>query len=110
MAKFALFFALKGDAVAGLMDRPSDRAAVVSSALEAVGGRLEAYYWMFGPYDGFVIVEVPDSTSAAAVSLAVSSTDALARLETHELFGADEVGALLEKAKAVRASYQPPGG
>ena len=109
MAKFALFFTLKGDAVAGLMERPSDRAAVVSSALDAVGGRLEAYYWMLGPYDGFVIIDVPDSAAAAAVSLAVGSTDALAHLETHELFGADQVGSLLEKAQAVRASYRPPG-
>ena len=109
MAKYALFFSLKGDAVAGLMDRPSDRAAVVGAALDTVGGRLDAYYWMFGPFDGFVIIDVPDSASAAAVSLAVGSTNALDRVETYELFGSDEVASLLERAKAVRANYQPPG-
>ena len=32
---------------------------------------LEAYYLMFGQYDGFVIVDLPDSRAAAATSLAV---------------------------------------
>jgi uncharacterized protein with GYD domain len=43
------------------MQRPSDRVAVVSKSVESVGGRLEAYYLMVGQYDGFVIVDLPDS-------------------------------------------------
>jgi uncharacterized protein with GYD domain len=36
---------------------------------------------MFGQYDGFVIVDLPDSRAAAATSLAVSSTGAFEHLE-----------------------------
>ena len=71
MSKYAVFFTLKDEAIAQAMEQPSDRVAVVSKAVESAGGKLEAYYLMFGQYDGFVIVDLPDSRAAAATSLAV---------------------------------------
>lgn len=109
MARHAVFFKFTADVVARMIEHPSDRTAAVRRAVEQVGGTLESYYWMFGPHDGFVIVEVPDALSAAGVSLAVGSTDAFSHLETHELIPADQVDAVLAKAKSVRAAYQPPG-
>ena len=108
MAKYALFFTLKGETVAHAMEHPSDRTAAVGRAAEAAGGKLEAYYWMLGDRDGFVIVDMPDSTAAAAVSLAVGSTGAFDHLATHELFDATEVNELLAKAKGIKAQYSPP--
>jgi uncharacterized protein with GYD domain len=108
MAKYAIFFTLKGQTVKNMMDRPSNRETVVSNLLAGVGGVLDAYYWMFGQFDGFAIFDVPESTSAAAVSLAVSSTDAFAHLETHELIPTTELNRVLELAKGL--SYFPPGG
>src|SRR4029453_15812099 len=61
MSKYAVFFTLKGEAIARAMEQPSDRVMVVSKAVESAGGKLEAYYLMFGQYDGFVIVDLPDS-------------------------------------------------
>ena len=107
MAKFAVFFSFKGETVKSFMDKPSDRAAVVGQLCEAAGGHMDAYYFMFGAWDGFVIADVPDSGSAAAVSLAVSSTGAFARIETHELIEANAIGDILDKAKGL--SYTPPG-
>ena len=60
MSKYAVFFTLKGEAIARAMEQPSDRVPVVSKAVESAG-QLEAYYLMFGQYDGFVIVDLPDS-------------------------------------------------
>ena len=62
-----------------------------------------------GNYDGFIVADVPDSMSAAAVSLAVASTGGFAHLETHELFTADQLAPLVAKAKAVRGGYKAPG-
>jgi uncharacterized protein with GYD domain len=107
MAKFAVFFTFKGDTIKGLMDKPSDRAAVVSSLCEAAGGRMESYYLMFGAWDGFVIADVPDSKAAAAISFAVSSTGAFAHIETHELLEASELAGLLSRAASL--PYTPPG-
>ena len=98
MAKFAVFFTFKGETVKGLMDKPSDRGAVVSSLCDAAGGRMEAYYLMFGAWDGFVIAEVPDSKAAAAISLAVSSSGAFGRVETHELLDSAELAGVLNTA------------
>ncbi len=56
-----------------------------------------------GQYDGFVIVDLPDSRAAAASSLAVSSTGAFEHLETHELIEAEDVTPILEHAKGITA-------
>ena len=89
------------------MDKPTDRAAVVGRLCAAAGGRMEAYYWMFGDWDGFVIVEVPDSAAAAAISLAVSSTGAFGRVQSQELL---EAGALTDVlSRAAGLTYSPPG-
>jgi uncharacterized protein with GYD domain len=101
MSKYAVFFTLKGEAIARAMDQPSDRVLVVSKAVESAGGKLEAYYLMFGQYDGFVIVDLPDSRAAAATSLAVSSTGAFEHLETHELIEAEDLNPILEQAKGI---------
>ena len=76
-------------------------------AVESAGGKLEAYYLMFGQYDGFVIVDLPDSRAAAATSLAVSSTGAFEHLETHELIEAEDLNPILEQAKGITS--QLPG-
>ncbi len=107
MAKFAVFFTFKGETIKGLIDRPSDRAAVVSRLCQAAGGHMEAYYLMFGAWDGFVIADVPDSKAAAAVSLAVSSTGAFAHIETHELLEAGELAGVLSTAGGL--TYTAPG-
>jgi uncharacterized protein with GYD domain len=109
MAKFASFFTFKGETIARMMDKPSDRVGAVRKLTEALGGKLEAYYLMYGEHDGFAIVDVPDSTTAAALSLAVSSTGAFAHISTHELIAPEGLNAVLEKAKKAREKYAPPG-
>jgi uncharacterized protein with GYD domain len=100
MSKYAVFFTLKGEAIARAMEQPSDRVVVVSKAVESAGGTLEAYYLMFGQYDGFVIVDLPDSRAAAATSLAVSSTGAFEHLETHDVVMPARPAATLENGPA----------
>jgi uncharacterized protein with GYD domain len=107
MAKFAVFFRFKPETVKAMMGHPSDRAAVVAKLCEDAGGRMEAYYLMFGGWDGFVIAEVPDSSAAAAMSLAVSSSGAFAQVETHELVEAADVQDILARSAAL--TYSPPG-
>ena len=69
---------------------------------------MESYYVMFGAWDGFVIFEVPDSSAAAAVSLAVTSTGAFASIETHQLIETAEFADVLGRAGGL--TYTPPGG
>lgn len=107
MAKYATFFRFTSGTVKGLMERPSDRGAIVARLCEAAGGRMESYYLMFGSWDGFVVFEAPDSAAAAAISLAVNSTGAFADLETHELLETEAMAGIFAKAGSL--AYTPPG-
>jgi uncharacterized protein with GYD domain len=106
--KAIVFFRFKPETVGAMIDHPTDRQAAVRKMLEAAGGRIESYYWMFGEHDGFVIAEVPASKDVAAVALAVSSSGAFAHLETHELIEPGQIDAVLKQAKVIRESYVPP--
>lgn len=110
MAKFVIFFNLTSGAIARFIEQPTDRAAAVRALLEPVGGKLDGYYFMFGEDDGMVLFDVPDSHTAAAVSLAVSSTGAFTKVHTHELIPAENLSAVLERAGSARQTYSPPGG
>ena len=108
MAKYLILFNLTGETVSRFVAKPSDRAAVVRALAASVGGSLECYYWMFGQYDGFAILEVPDSKTAGAIALAISSTGAFA-VQTHELIAPGALGGILSRSKELRAHYKAPG-
>lgn len=107
MSKYLVLFTFKGETLKAFMKKPTDRAAVVSEAAESVGGRLESYYWMLGQYDGFAILDMPDSAAAAKLAVTVSSTGAFTHLETHELFSSEQVLQLMKASGDV--SYFAPG-
>jgi uncharacterized protein with GYD domain len=109
MPKYAIFFRLSSGAIAGSMDTPTNREEVVERLCQEAGGHLESYYWMFGDYDGFAVVEVPDSRAAAAISLTVSSTGACNSVSTHELISGAELNDRLAEAKRLSAVYTAPG-
>lgn len=108
MAKYALFFSYTQEAWANMIKNPTDRSAAAGQLAESLGGKLDSFYWMFGEYDGFAVVELPDSITAAAVSVAVASSGALAKGHTTVVFDHDDQEALLEQAKTALASYHPP--
>ncbi len=108
MAKFAVFFSYTPESWANMMESPTDRSAEASAVAAAVGGSVESYYWMFGDFDGFVVFDVPDSVSAAAISVAAASSGAFSGMETHELFTSEDQAALVARAKLVADTYSPP--
>jgi len=108
MAKYMVLFNFGSDAIRRFVARPSDRAAVVRGMVESVGGSLECYYWMFGHYDGMAVLELPDADTAAATILAIVSSGAFTRVETHELIEAGDLTSIAERARGM--AYQPPGG
>ena len=56
----------------------TSRRDAVKKHLEDVGGKLESKYFAFGDIDCFVIVDLPDNVSAAALSLAVNESGLIA--------------------------------
>ena len=109
MPKYVILFSVTSDTLSRFIDRPEDRRGPVNAIAQAVGGKLESYYWMFGQYDGLAILDIPNSESAAAAALAAASSGAFRHVETHELIEADNLVKVLERAKQARPSYRPPG-
>ena len=109
MAKYAVIGGYTAEAWSKMMDNPGDRTAAVTKVLEGLGGKLESFYWSFGDDDFLGIIEVPDDTAAAAFSVAVGSTGSLRNLRSIKLISLDEGRKMLDKAKAAKAAYAPPG-
>jgi uncharacterized protein with GYD domain len=80
------------------------RRAVVERLTQQAGGRLESFYFALGESDAYVIAELPDATTAAAVSVAVNAVGA-AQLRTIPLLTPEEMDAATKKS----VDYRPPG-
>jgi uncharacterized protein with GYD domain len=87
-----------------LKDGGSKRRAVVEKAIAKVGGKLEAFYFCFGTVDAIVIVDLPDNITAAALSLAVSASGAVA-FSTTPLLTPEDIDQACKKPVA----YKAPG-
>jgi uncharacterized protein with GYD domain len=109
MAKFAVFFSYKPETWDQMLKKPGDRTAAVRDLASSVGGSLESLYFMFGDRDGFGVLDVPDADSAAAVSIAVSSSGAFSHMETRQLIAPEDLPSVLERAARAREAYRPPG-
>ena len=66
MPRYITFFSYTGDAAKAMIEKPSDRQAAARALVESVGGTQEAFYWMQGKHDGFLIANLPDGVAAAA--------------------------------------------
>ena len=109
MAKYAFFFSYTSDAWARMINSPGDRTAAVRQLADSVGGSVESVYWMLGTHDGILIADVPNSVSAAALSIAVTSTGAFKNVQTHELLTQEQVSQTLQLARDAAQVYRPPG-
>lgn len=110
MPRFITFFSYTAESAKAMIDRPSDRAAAGKALVESLGGTQEAFYWMQGKHDGFLISMLPDAVAASALAAAVGSTGAVVRLETHQIFDQDEQSSLVKQAASALRAYKSPTG
>lgn len=95
-----------GDGIKGLVkEGGSSRRTSAESAVKAVGGRVEAFYYAFGECDAYIIADMPDNVSMAAMALAVNASGAVT-LKTTVLLTPEEVDAATKKMPAYRAPGQ----
>ena len=93
-----------------MVERPEDREAATRAVMDANGGRLIAFYWMFGDHDGLAIYEAPDPVAAATVLAGIRATGRIGRMVTRSLLTGPEALRVLELAKFASTNYAPPGG
>lgn len=105
MSKYLISASYTADGLKGLQkDKASGRRRAVAAAIEALGGKLDAVYYGLGEYDVYVIADLPDNVTAAAIGISVSATG-LVRTKTTALLTVEEVDQALGKA----VGYRPPG-
>ena len=74
MAKYLVEARYTAEGAKGLArEGGTGRRAAAAKAVEGLGGKVETFYYAFGDVDAYVIFDVPDNVSAAALSLAVGS-------------------------------------
>jgi uncharacterized protein with GYD domain len=94
----------------GLVDSPSDRAAAARDLIERMGGTMDSFHLMLGPWDGMVVWEVEDALAAAAINAAVAARGTIRHVETHQLIPADVVPRMLDLARAAASHHESPSG
>jgi uncharacterized protein with GYD domain len=87
-----------------LKEGGSSRRAAIEKLYASVGGKVEAFYYAFGKTDVFIIADVPDNVSTAALSLTVSAAGAATSRVT-VLLTPEEIDAAARKSP----QYRPPG-
>jgi uncharacterized protein with GYD domain len=94
-----------GDGVKGLLkEGGSARRDAISKLVESVGGRMESFYCAFGDDDAYVVTELQDNISGAALSLVVNASG-LAKTSATVLPTPEDLDAATKKAP----QYRPPG-
>src|SRR5438093_9675416 len=107
MALYLTRFSYTPETWARLMKKPEDRREAARKYIEAVGGKLQGFWYAFGEYDGYTLWEAPDNVAMAAVSVALSGGGALSKCETTVLLTVEETLEALGRVEAIR--YRPPG-
>lgn len=106
MAKYMFQVSYTAEGAAGVLERGgSARKAVVEKVASSVGGTVECFYFAFGGDDAYVIADLPDHESAAAVSLTTGASGAV-QIRTIVLLTPEQLDAAAKK----RVDYAPPGG
>ena len=80
----------------------SSRRKAVEKHLAQVGGKLEAMYFAFGDVDCYVIVDLPDNVSAAALAFAVNESGEI-MTKTVVLLTSEEIDRAVKKKIKFRA-------
>jgi len=88
------------EALAALVKKPQNRTETIRKAIEKIGGELKGLWLSFGDQDVVAIIEMPDSTGAAAFALAIGAGGACRSVKTTQLLDPDEGIAALKKARA----------
>jgi len=105
MPKFLIQAKYTPEGMKGLVqDSASGRRADVTTAVKALGGKVEAFYYVLGDEDAVAILDLPDNTSAAAFAVATTGTGAV-RVRTTPLLTVEEVDQALE----IQPKYRAPG-
>lgn len=101
-------FAYTPEAWSALVKEPENRATVLREVLQQVGGRLVAlYYAVTGEYDGVVLFEAPDASTATTYLIATLAPGHLRATNTTVLITAEDAMGAMRDAGTL--TFRAPG-
>ena len=93
------------EGVRGLLkEGGTSRRDTIEQLVKGMGGTLESFYYAFGQDDVIGIVDLPDSVTGTALSMAVNAAGAV-QLRITPLITPEE----LDQAAKITVGYRPPG-
>jgi uncharacterized protein with GYD domain len=106
MPKYLIRVNYVGEGIKGLLkEGGTARRTAVDKAVASVGGSVESFYYAIGDTDCYVIVEMPDQASMAALVLTIASTGTVT-LKTTVLMTPEEMDEVAKRTPAYRAPGQ----
>jgi len=106
MPRFLIQGSYPVDGVQGVLkEGGTGRRKAVESAVKALGGHREAFYFALGDADVLGSVEAPDNVTAATFSMGVAATGTV-RVKTTVLLTPEEIDEAAKKTLAFRAAGQ----
>src|SRR5690242_17422039 len=104
MPKYLSLGSYTDDGIRGvLQEGGTGRRKAVQAAIEAMRGKMEAYYFAFGEHDVVVISDVPDNGTAAALAIGIGSTGSVS-LKATVLLCREELDQATKQTVAFRAA------
>jgi uncharacterized protein with GYD domain len=105
MAKYLVEANYLSEGMNGLLkEGGTRRREAVDELFHSLGGKVEAFYFVFGDRDVVIIGELPDNTSAAALALRVNAAG-VTTVKTTVLLTPQEI----DQAVTRTGTYRPPG-
>lgn len=105
MSKYLIQVSYTSEGAKGVLKAGgSARVKAASDAVAQLGGRVESFYFCFGPDDAAIVVDVPDPAAMAAISLAVTASGAI-RTRSTALLTPEQI----DDAAKMHATFRPPG-
>ena len=105
MALYLVQLSYTTEAWAALVKNPQDRSEHVGGVVKKLGGKMENFWLAFGDHDVIGLVEMPDMTSAAAFSIALSAGGACKSVKTTPLMSLADAQQAMKKAAT--SGYKP---
>ncbi len=105
MAKYLIIASYTAEGMKGVISKGgSDRRDAVAKTVADLGGQVESFHFAFGDEDAYVIVDLPENVSAAAVGMAVGASG-MVKTKTVVLLTPEEI----DRAAQKQVAYRPPG-
>lgn len=104
MSQYLIEAKYADQAWSAMAQKPQNRIDLLRPVVERLGGKIESFWFSFGEYDAFVVVDLPDNVSAQALQIAGAAGNGFKVLKTTPLLTIAEAMEAMKKAGELRSS------